>query len=850
MRPCRSDVLLSAALACSVLAEALLDPHPPSAATVAIWVALCLTLCLRRRWPRTLAAVFALVMVPVEVLFPGPVIAGPVLWPLAVFGVAAYAPSPRAAWRDGLVWTAINVAVVPLMPFLYPGWSPVGLLFATALPIAGLAAGLALRDRSAELQRAEALLAAERAADRRRQTAAIERARDALATDIHAHVGRALDRLHGLVARAAEVFGSGGDARPELLEVRRVAGEAVERLAPVLRMLRAPEDEEAVGALAPWRGTWPGGRRVAVAVTGTAPLPALTRRVAEDGLAVLRKAGRGDARLAVDAVPGGVRLVFAGGLPAWPVGVRQELARLREAVAVAGGTLRGPAPWRRTLVAELPARLADTGEGDGPAGRDERAGAGPPGHREPALPRAGRLGTPETPASRGRVTRLMPVLVRRRVARLLPLLSRERVALLLPSALLVALGAAEVAVVDVAVPAWLRLLGAVLTAAPLVARRRAPTLAVALAIAVLPVRQALGDLGTPTISQSFVLYVCAFVAGAYARGARTGVAVAIVLAGGLGGMLAEAVDYHWTSYAYLGAIVLGGWAIGIAARRLVDEAAGLRAAQSALDEQRREAVRAAVRDERLRIARELHDVVGHSLTVVAVQAGAAAALGGRDREAARQAIASVREYLDAARGELRQLVRALGPASPTPAPRAADIVGLVERARRAGLPVALSVAADLDAMPPAVRSVLHRIVQEALTNVRRHAGRAPTDVAIAAGDGAVRVEVRNAAGVPEGPRGAGTGIAGMRDRAAALGGDLHAGPTGDGGFAVRATLPCGEVGPVPQDAGRWPRDAGPSRDAGPPPRDAAPPSGAADPYAPAAAHGRRPDRPAELAPDP
>jgi hypothetical protein len=90
----------------------------------------------------------------------------------------------------------------------------------------------------------------------------------------------------------------------------------------------------------------------------------------------------------------------------------------------------------------------------------------------------------------------------------------------------------------------------------------------------------------------------------------------------------------------------------------------------------------------------------------------------------------------------------------------------------------------------------------------------------------------------------------MRDRAAALGGDLHAGPTGDGGFAVRATLPCGEVGPVPQDAGRWPRDAGPSRDAGPPPRDAAPPSGAADPYAPAAAHGRRPDRPAELAPDP
>ncbi|MGE5828703.1 MAG: sensor histidine kinase, partial [Micromonosporaceae bacterium] len=210
-------------------------------------------------------------------------------------------------------------------------------------------------------------------------------------------------------------------------------------------------------------------------------------------------------------------------------------------------------------------------------------------------------------------------------------------------------------------------------------------------------------------------------------------------------------------------------------------------------------------EERLRIARELHDVLGHHLSLINMRAGVALHLldtqpPGRAPEQARDAFAAIKQASAEALREVRGVLAALRPADESaprsPTPGLADLDTLVEQARAAGLPVTLKLDELPAPLPAEVDRAAYRIVQEALTNVRRHAGpRATATVCIGRTPDAltVRVDDDGAGPAPEVPAEPGNGIPGMRERAAALGGELSAGGRAGGGFRVSATLPLAGV---------------------------------------------------------
>lgn len=227
-----------------------------------------------------------------------------------------------------------------------------------------------------------------------------------------------------------------------------------------------------------------------------------------------------------------------------------------------------------------------------------------------------------------------------------------------------------------------------------------------------------------------------------------------------------------------------------------------RAAELELERDRNAAQ--AVTEERLRIARELHDVLAHHVTVIGVQAAAAERVLDRDPAHARGALGSI---ADASRETVDELQRLLGflrsdseqggdPRPPQPA--LTDLARLVGDSVMLGLDVELSADGDLAALPGSVSLSGYRIVQEALTNVRRHARGARTTVEVAARNGVVRIGVTNGPGtggaVPFSSTG--HGIVGMRERARLVGGDLTFGPRPDGGWHVSAVLPTTAV-PIP-----------------------------------------------------
>jgi signal transduction histidine kinase len=209
-------------------------------------------------------------------------------------------------------------------------------------------------------------------------------------------------------------------------------------------------------------------------------------------------------------------------------------------------------------------------------------------------------------------------------------------------------------------------------------------------------------------------------------------------------------------------------------------------------------------DERLRIARDLHDVLAHNISMINVQAGVALHLMDEQPEQARTALTAIRQASKDALGELRSvldILRQSGEAPPRePTAGVDDLPRLVASARTAGLDVRTEVAGTRRLVPPGVDLAAYRIVQEALTNVTRHAQATTATVRVSYGDDAVTVEVvddgrgtssSTASGtMPQSSAGGGNGIPGMRERAAALGGSLEAGPGPAGrGFAVKAILP-------------------------------------------------------------
>jgi signal transduction histidine kinase len=222
----------------------------------------------------------------------------------------------------------------------------------------------------------------------------------------------------------------------------------------------------------------------------------------------------------------------------------------------------------------------------------------------------------------------------------------------------------------------------------------------------------------------------------------------------------------------------------------------MRTARAVAMQARQEQTLRQASDERLRIAQELHDVLGHHLSLINVRAGVALHLLDNRPEEARRALEAIKAASAEALREVRGVLAALHPTDGT-APRAptqglADLDELVAQTVAADLPVAVLRSGAVRALPAEVDRAAYRIVQEALTNVRRHAGPgAHATVRVGYGDDTLTLQITDdgAAPAPTTLDNPGNGIPGMRERAAALGGSLAAGPRASGGFQVEATLP-------------------------------------------------------------
>lgn len=226
-------------------------------------------------------------------------------------------------------------------------------------------------------------------------------------------------------------------------------------------------------------------------------------------------------------------------------------------------------------------------------------------------------------------------------------------------------------------------------------------------------------------------------------------------------------------------VTVGAWRLGTAVRREREEA--LRGARA----EREQAVLA----ERLRVVREVHDVVSHSLGTIAVTAGVTAHVAGDDVERLRDGLVRVEATGRQALDELRTVLGAVRePAAREPAPGVAEVGALVERARAAGVDVRVEVS--VGEVPPTVGLAVYRVVQEGLTNVVRHAPGARCEVAVTRSAGGVEVVVADDGPGPAGGV-AGQGLIGLRERVEALGGVFEAGPRDGGGFVVRAVVAHG-----------------------------------------------------------
>ncbi|WP_109473049.1 sensor histidine kinase [Ornithinimicrobium cavernae] len=248
--------------------------------------------------------------------------------------------------------------------------------------------------------------------------------------------------------------------------------------------------------------------------------------------------------------------------------------------------------------------------------------------------------------------------------------------------------------------------------------------------------------------------------------------------------------FHW------GVVTLGfllGHALRTSAERAAAQAVRAHTAEAAAREQ----ALAAVAEERARIARELHDVVAHSVGVIVVQAGAAEQLVDDDPVFARRALGTIRQTGAEALAEMRRVVAMLRDPDAggelTPQPGTGSLPELLEAARASGLTVDLQVTGSRPQLPAGLDLTAYRIVQEALTNVRRHSRATRADVAMQFGADHLEITVRDV-GPPreEESAGAGHGLVGMRERAALFGGHVET-SAGERGFTVRAVLPLEPV---------------------------------------------------------
>jgi signal transduction histidine kinase len=339
----------------------------------------------------------------------------------------------------------------------------------------------------------------------------------------------------------------------------------------------------------------------------------------------------------------------------------------------------------------------------------------------------------------------------------------------------------------------------VAAALPLLARRRYPFAAPLIVVAVVVVTSFVA----PRAEEEGVTIIVALILAMWALGLRNERTRA-VMGGVLAIAAAQIVNRNFEEGLNAADVlftVLLVWApliAGQALRHREQRAAELEARAERLAREREERARTAVAEERARVARELHDVVAHSISVMTIQAGAARLLIDDDPLRADGPLQAVEDTGRQTLAELRSLVGvlhagelALGLA---PQPGLDDLPALAESVRAAGLPVVMTVDGEPEGVPPGVDLTAYRIVQEALTNTLKHAGPASARVTVRYRPGSIDLEILDdGAAAGNGRAGGGHGLVGMRERVALYGGELQAGTQPGGGFAIRARLPLEAV---------------------------------------------------------
>jgi signal transduction histidine kinase len=346
------------------------------------------------------------------------------------------------------------------------------------------------------------------------------------------------------------------------------------------------------------------------------------------------------------------------------------------------------------------------------------------------------------------------------------------------------------------------LIGGLFLTIPLIWRRRVPLAMISVFLAAGLVNEAVdGSLFSfpaggahneiPPFATLATGAVAFYSLGRYAgdRDAQIGLGLGLA---GLWGIVFVSGQVDFGSFFFSGALAVIPWLIGRNIR-----SRSLRLAAAEREQEQR--TRLAVGDERARIARELHDVVAHSVGIILIQAEGARRVFDRDPEQAREALDTIEQTARTALTDMRRSLGVLrdesGGALREPQPGLGDLDGLLERAREGGLEVELEVEGERRPLPRGVDLSAYRIVQEALTNTIKHAGPVHSRITLHYGEGELDIEVADDGPGPSanGPgSNAGLGLLGMRERVATHGGQVDAGSGPEGGFVVRASLPFGE----------------------------------------------------------
>jgi signal transduction histidine kinase len=369
--------------------------------------------------------------------------------------------------------------------------------------------------------------------------------------------------------------------------------------------------------------------------------------------------------------------------------------------------------------------------------------------------------------------------------------TKPRQADLALATLLAAFGLAELWLAGVG-PKSIAVPATAIAALALSFRRIAPLLTVAVVLGAIAVESLLGVSLQKPDAPLLMALVAVYTAGAYLplRDAIAALALAIA---GIGASYAGSSTNGHSDFAFTSVVVAGGWLVGRGMHGRVTQTAALAERTERLEQEAEAERAAAIAEERRRIARDLHDVIAHSVSVMVVQAGAAEALFDRDPAAVLEPIRAVQET---GRGALVEISRLLGllredgaELGLAPQPRLDDLPELAAQTEAAGLPVDLRIEGTPRQLPLGVDLSVYRIAQEALTNARKHSTEARASVVLRYSDDMVELGVENDGSASVNSHRGGHGLIGMRERVAVFGGTLEAGPRPGGGFRVVARLP-------------------------------------------------------------